>query len=279
VDAEPRTITVNGAELTYIEQGAGDPVLFVHGTLGDYRAWGYQMAPFSQRYRAIACSRRRHWPNAWPDDAPECSAETHASDLAELVEALGYGPVHLIGSSYGALTSLVMATKRPELVRSLVLGEPPLLPWLEGSPEGEARFAAFRTNSWNAAALDCRSGDQPAGVRRFIDGVLGSGSFDHMPAPVQAGMMDNAAVFAVELETAAAIYFSALKPADITDLRIPTLLLTGELSPRMFHDVIAVLAETLPVAERAEIPDASHAMHAGNPGAYNETVLAFLARH
>ena len=276
----PHTIEVNGAELTYVEQGNGDSVLFVHGTLGDYRAWGYQMEPFSQRYRAIACSRRRHWPNARPvDDAPECSAETHASDLAALIEALDYGPVHMVGSSYGALTSLVMAARRPELVRSLVLGEPPLLPWLEDSPEGAARFAAFRANSWDAAARAFRSGDPQAGVRMFIDGVLGSGSFDRMSTAVQTRMMDNAPEFAVELETPPATYFSALKPADITELRIPALLLAGEVSPRMFHDVIAVLARSLPVSERVEIPDASHSMHAGNPEVYNETVLAFLARH
>lgn len=275
----PRTIEINGVELTHVEQGKGDPVLFVHGTLGDYRAWGYQMEPFSQRNRAIAYSRRRHWPNAWPDDAAECSAETHASDLAALIDALGYGPVHLVGSSYGALTALVLTVRRPELARSLVLGEPPLLPWLEGSPEGAARFAAFQTNSWHAAALALRHGDQPAGVRRFIDGVLGDGSFDRMSSAVQTRMMDNAPEFAVELETPPAIYYSTLKPDDVRTLGTPTLLLSGERSPRMFHDVITELARTLPASERAEIPDASHSMHAGNPEAYNGTVLAFLARH
>ena len=276
----PRRVEINGAELTYVERGNGDPVVFVHGTLGDYRAWGLQMEPFSRRYRAIACSRRRHWPNAWPEhDAAECSAETHASDLAALIYALGYGPVHLIGSSYGALTSLVMAARRPELVRSLVLGEPPLLPWLEESPEGGARFGEFQTNSWDAAALACRSGDQQAGVRRFIDGVLGNGAFDRMPADVQTRMMDNAPEFAIEVETPPGRYYSGLTPDVVKNLRAPTLLLAGAKSPRMFHDVIAELARTLPEAERAEIPDTSHSMHAGNPEAYNATVLAFLARH
>ena len=81
MDPQPSTVTVNGAELSYVERGSGDAVVFVHGSLGDYRAWGFQMEPFAQRYRAIAISRRRHWPNAWPEDNRECSVEVHAVTL------------------------------------------------------------------------------------------------------------------------------------------------------------------------------------------------------
>ncbi len=60
---QPRPVRVNEADLAYVEQGAGDPVVFVHGSLNGYRRWGEQLAPFAARYRAIAYSRRRHWPN------------------------------------------------------------------------------------------------------------------------------------------------------------------------------------------------------------------------
>lgn len=256
-DVQARAITVNDAELAWIEQGTGDPVILIHGSLGDYRSWNRQMEPFAQRYRVVAYSRRRHWPNAWPAD----------------------GPAHLAGSSYGALTALVMAARRPELVRSLVLGEPPLLAWLAGLPEGSARYAAFLAQSWEPARRAFRNGDSLTGVRRFIDGVLGAGQFDRLSTTAQGGIMDNAPEFTLELETSPSTYFSALKPADVVGLGIPTLLLTGERSPRMFHDVIDVLARTLPDCEQVEIPDASHSMHAGNPEAYNQTVLGFLARH
>lgn len=278
-DVQARAITVNDAELAWIEQGTGDPVILIHGSLGDYRSWNRQMDPFAQRYRVVAYSRRRHWPNAWPADGTICAAEVHAADLAALIETLGHGPAHLAGSSYGALTALVMAARRPELVRSLVLGEPPLLAWLAGLPEGSARYAAFLAQSWEPARRAFRNGDSLTGVRRFIDGVLGAGQFDRLSMTAQGGIMDNAPEFTLELETSPATYFSALKPADVVGLGIPTLLLTGERSPRMFHDVIDVLARTLPDCEQVEIPDASHSMHAGNPEAYNQTVLGFLARH
>lgn len=40
---QPRTIEVNGAELHYVDHGQGDPVLFVHGSVSDYRSWAFQM--------------------------------------------------------------------------------------------------------------------------------------------------------------------------------------------------------------------------------------------
>ena len=279
MDPQPSTVTVNGAELSYIERGSGDAVVFVHGSLGDYRAWGFQMEPFAQRYRAIAISRRRHWPNAWPEDNRECSVEVHAADLAAFVDALALGTPHLVGNSYGALSVLVMAARYPGLARSIVLGEPPLLPWLEDSPDGAALFAAMRSNSWDPAGRAFQRGEPDAGVRLFINGVLGEGGYDRTPPPVQSRMQENAAVFGIELGTPPETYFSGISRTDVAHINTPTLLVTGEVSPRMFHRVVDELAHHLPHAERAEIAGASHVMYASNPDAYNQTVLDFLARH
>ena len=131
MEATRHSVRVNGADLAYVEQGTGDPLLFIHGSLGDYRSWGLQMATFAERYRVVALSRRRHWPNSWPaNDEGLCSAHAHAADLAAFIDTLGLGPCHLVGSSYGALAALTMTVSRPDLTRSLVLGEPPLLSWL-----------------------------------------------------------------------------------------------------------------------------------------------------
>jgi pimeloyl-ACP methyl ester carboxylesterase len=55
---QPSTVHVNDVDLANVEQGHGDPVVFVHGSLGDYRLWDAQMAPFGERYRVVAYSRR-----------------------------------------------------------------------------------------------------------------------------------------------------------------------------------------------------------------------------
>lgn len=273
----PQTILANGVELTYVEQGAGDPVVFVHGSTGDFRGWLEHLALAADRYRAIAYSRRGHYPNAWPADYSACTPEAHAADLAALIAALGHGSVHLVGHSYGALVSLVVAVQRPDLVRTLVLGEPPLFPWLTATPAGEALRAAFLVDVWERARRTCQQGELEAGMRIFIDGVIGEGAFDQCPAPIQAEMMDNAAEMVIELETPPETVFSTLSREDVRGVSMPTLLLSGELSPPLFRDVVDQLAAVMPRAEQRVIPGASHDL--GDPATFTETALTFLTKH
>ena len=55
---------MNGVELTYLEQGRGAPVVFVHGATLDYRAWEGQREAVAQRYRYIALRLRYFGTNA-----------------------------------------------------------------------------------------------------------------------------------------------------------------------------------------------------------------------
>jgi pimeloyl-ACP methyl ester carboxylesterase len=279
MDPQLRTVTVNGATLTSIEAGSGDPLVFVHGSLGDYRAWGFQTGPFAERYRVIAYSRRRHWPNPWPAENSVCSVEEHSADLGGLIDELGLESPILIGSSYGALTTLTLAARRPGIARLVVLGEPPLFPWLMATDEGSERFSDFQTDAWLPARHAFRREDPQGGVRLFMDGAFGEGSFDRMPSAALERFTENAAVMGIELETPPEIYYGQLTREEVSSIRCPVLLLNGEVSPRIFHIVIDELEPVLPNVERAEIPRTSHVMHAGNPEDYNQTVLDFLSRH
>src|SRR6266571_9439985 len=60
---EVKAIFINGDSIHYIDIGKGDPVVFIHGTLGDYRTWGTQMDTFTKNHRVIAYSRRFAYPN------------------------------------------------------------------------------------------------------------------------------------------------------------------------------------------------------------------------
>jgi len=104
VQVQTKKILINGVELNYIEQGKGDPVVFVHGSLEDFHTWGLQIEPFSEHYHVIAYSRRYHYPNAWVGDGTDYSATLHAEDLAALIKRIGLGSAHVVGHSYGAYT-------------------------------------------------------------------------------------------------------------------------------------------------------------------------------
>jgi pimeloyl-ACP methyl ester carboxylesterase len=93
---EPKAIFINGDSIHYIDEGKGDPVVFVHGAFGDYRTWEAQMDTFALRHRVISYSKRLTYPNNQIiNDSTDVTTAGHAKDLAELLKALNLGPVHL----------------------------------------------------------------------------------------------------------------------------------------------------------------------------------------
>src|SRR5213592_397750 len=141
---------VNGTTLAYrIVGDTGTPVVFIHGSVADQGDWDRQIATFAQTHRVLVYSRRYHPPNPPTNDDQTYSPMLHAEDLAALLLQLDLAPAHVVGSSYGAYTALVLALEHPELVRSVVLGEPPIMPLLTRTPEGDAL-----RRSYVAAALD-----------------------------------------------------------------------------------------------------------------------------
>src|SRR4026208_2565868 len=60
---ELKAVFINGDSIHYIDIGKGDPVVFVHGAVGDYRTWEAQMDTFAKNHRVISYSRRFAYPN------------------------------------------------------------------------------------------------------------------------------------------------------------------------------------------------------------------------
>ena len=82
-----KKIHVNGVELHYVDRGQGEPVIFIHGGLADYRMWEAQTAAFARDYRTIAYSRRYNFPNTNRRLRPDYSWSVDAQDLAALITA------------------------------------------------------------------------------------------------------------------------------------------------------------------------------------------------
>lgn len=275
-NAHLKRLHVNDTELHYVEKGSGTLAVCVHGTLGDYRTWQKQITDFAQRYHVVAYSRRYHFPNR-KTDTLEYSAGLHAEDLAELIRKFTDSPAHLITASWGGNVALQLALSDPSLVRTIILGEPPVLPLLVHDPRHKNLLDEFNQYAFSPAREALQHNRHEDGIRYFIDGVMGKGAYDAMPASVHRRFLDN--VGELKAETTSTNYIPDFTSSSIGSVRCPVLLVEGDQSPRIFHAILDILESYLPNAERARIPEASHGIHSDNAKAYNALVLDFLLRH
>ena len=274
---QPTKVRVNGVELHYIEQGQGEPLILLHGGQGDYRSWESLMKLLSPQFRVISYSRRYNYPNNNPISAKYHSAYTEAEDLAVFIRQLKLGRVHLVGTSMGAFTALVLAVKHPEMVRSLVLAEPPIHPWVRNTPDGVAAYRQFMTTIQEPARAAFKAGDDKGAMRFFVDGIIGTGRFESLPPEGLAAVMQNSRFF--KANTLSDDPYPNLSKDKVRRLRIPLLIITGENTIRIHKLVNEELARLQPKAERAIIPKAGHGSPRDNPQAFNEAVIRFLANH
>jgi pimeloyl-ACP methyl ester carboxylesterase len=244
------------------------------GGQGDYRSWQPQMEAFAPRYRVISYSRRYHYPNANPLTSTNHSALIDANDLAGLIAALRLGAVHLVGTSYGAFTALALAVKHPELVRSMVLAEPPIHQWVTGTAHGAALYQAFLATVQEPARKAFAAGDDEAAMRIFIDAFDGRRTFDALPAQRRGVVMENARFF--KAITSSSDPFPNLFKDDVRRLRIPVLIVRGADTDELHRLVTEELGRVLPSAMQATIPKAGHGSPRQNPRAFNAVVLEFL---
>lgn len=113
------TISVPGTELFYVEQGAGFPVVLIHGLAGDHTAWLPQLPMLASKYRVIAFDNRGAGQSTQRDE--EITTEQLAQDTLALMDELSVKRAHIIGRSMGGAIAQHMALIAPERVQSLAL--------------------------------------------------------------------------------------------------------------------------------------------------------------
>ena len=106
-------------------------------------------------------------------------------------------------------------------------------------PGGKSIVSDFMGQIWNPVEEALKKGDLKQGVRIFIDGISGEGTFEKLPSTVRDMIMDNAP--AMKAQAMAMDQFPVFTCQDAQKIGRPVLLVGGEKSHKMLHAILKEL--------------------------------------
>jgi pimeloyl-ACP methyl ester carboxylesterase len=267
--ARGRRLAVEGAVLEVVEEGSGDPVVFVHGGGSDATYWepqraavvaaGYRFVAFSQRYR------RGSETEAGADD----SVTTHVADLVAVIDSLGVDAVQLV--AFSSAVGPIAAITAPNRFTSL-LGIEPAAPWLlQEDEEGSAILAAWRDT--NARLDEATAGDPDRHAVLWFELVnnRGPGTFDAQAEPIRDMWLAN---FGRSGPRATMV---SLACSDFGRISARTVILAAEHGLAYSRAMAERIVRCTPDAQLEVVPDVTHFLSYQQPTRFNERLLRFLA--
>ena len=266
-------LTVNGVRIAYADTGGtGTPLVLVHGSWGSHHNWDPVVPGLAEHFRVVSYDRRGHSDSERPSGQGHFSEDV--ADLAALIEQLGIAPAWVVGNSSGAAMTVKLAAARPEVLRGIVVHEPPLFGLLEaGRPEAHA-VDAIETGPLAEVGQRIAAGDHAGAAEHFVEQVaLGPGSWGQLPDAMRAMMIANAPTYLDELHD------TEWRVVDETRLACydgPALLTSGDQSPPMFQAIERRLSQLLPRARRTTYAGAGHIPHVTHPEEYVAQLVGFI---
>ncbi|OWK39442.1 alpha/beta fold hydrolase [Fimbriiglobus ruber] len=251
----------------------GPPLVLFHGVCRRWQDFGYVVAALSTRWRVSAVDHRGHGRS---ERAARYLVADYVADAVALLHEIGE-PALVVGHSLGALVALGVAAEVPELVRGIVLEDPPspgFLANLDKTAYG-AQFQAIRQLAGNPAVGE---------TARALANVT-------LPGGVKLGDRRDAAALRFMARCLADLDPAVLDPVlnghwldgyDPFDaasrVRCPALLLAadpaqgGMIPPADADTFAARLAD----CARVDLPDCAHLIHGTRPETFLRLTLGFL---
>ncbi|HWA89909.1 MAG TPA: alpha/beta hydrolase [Rhizomicrobium sp.] len=235
---------VNGIRIWYAEFGHGEPLLFVHGGLGNSDYWGEQVRAFKSRYRVIVMDSRGHGRTS--RDAQPYGYDLMASDVIGLLDHLKIKKVALVGWSDGAIIGLDIAMHHPKRLSKLFAFAANIDPSGVSDIAHSPVFTSFIARAGKEYA---KLSPTPKEYDRFV---------------AQITKMWNTQPHWTK--------------ADFAKIEVPTWIVDGDHDEAINHDQPRTMAEWTPGAGLLIEPDVSHFAFIQDPAQFNRDLAHFLER-
>jgi pimeloyl-ACP methyl ester carboxylesterase len=273
-----RFITAAGVRARIVEEGAGEPVLLVHGLAGWIENWAFTMPALAAAgFRAIACDlpgfgQTERSPRARYFDADD---PYYVRFLAEVCDTLRIEPAHLVGHSLGGAIASCAAVCTPGRFRSLTLVAP--------AGYGRRVSLTFRLSSLPVAGIVAR-----LAPTAFVRDTVAACFSD--PASAPPWVYEHAARYA---RAGGALEFTRVMGQTVTlqgpreeirlawddrvrRIALPTLVIWGRQDRVLPVTDLEDVRERLPGARVVLIEGAGHLVQLERPREFNEALISFL---
>jgi 3-oxoadipate enol-lactonase len=258
---------VTGAKLYYEVAGEGDPLLLLHAGVGDSRMWDDQWEEFSRHFRVMRTDLRGFGRTVVPS-----GRFSYHEDLGGLLRYLGEEAAYVLGLSFGGLVAIDFALAHPELVRALILGAPAV-----SGREPSQELQLFSEEEDELLERGDLEGATELNLRMWVDGP------SRTPDEVDPAVRER--VRQMQMDA-----FRVPVPEDAEDepleppamerlyeIRVPTLIVVGELDQPDFLEIANTLAESIDGAKKVVLPGVAHLPSLEKPEECNRIVAGFLA--
>lgn len=265
--------------LAVAEAGEGGrPLLLVHGFTGakeDFTDW---LDPLAERgWHVIAPDQRGHGESPKPEEEDAYSFDAYADDLLALLDAMGWARAVVLGHSMGGMVVQTAALAAPSRFEGLVLmdtshralrAEPALI---------ELAIAIARTEGMAAvmAAQEAAAADDPLAnpiADRLVATRPGYKEFGERKM-----LASSPAMYAAMIRIITDATSGLDRLPDLASITVPTLVIVGD-TDAPFLKPSRRMAEAIPGAELAVIPDAAHSPQFEAPDAWWAALTTFLDR-
>ena len=250
--------------ITYLEQGQGRPILFLHGIGGAARQFAPQLHHFGRRYRAIAWDMPGYGKS---EPLPLVTMAALAAALGGFMAALGLDRPVLVGHSIGGMIVQRLLREAPHTASAVVLAQ---------------TSAAFggRDPAWADQFIRDRLGPLDEGrsmadlAPSMVAGLVGDA-----PDPAGVALAESciaATPDATYRDTVLAMPGFDLR-SDLSRIVVPTLVLAGTKDPNAPAPAMERMAARIPGARFVALEGVGHLAHIERPPRFNAALDEFLA--